>query len=178
MATYPTASELASWLQKDLDTATAELVLAAATAEFVRVADTAFAATPVTHTVVGGWTRCIELPYRPVISVSEVRVNGVVITGWALRKNAVYRDGGFGTYGAFPPDEVAIDLTHGITAQADDVKGAILETAAQAYDVPVGAVASESIDDYAVKYMASGGGIQLTAAAKDLAENYRGPLIA
>jgi hypothetical protein len=178
MALYATASELASYLQKDLDTASATLVLTIASGRFARDAETAFAATSVTYSVIADGCTVLELPYRPVSAVSAVRVNGVAVTGWVLRVNTLYRTAGFGYRHAWPPDQLDVDLTYGYTTVPDDVKGAVLETAAQAYDVPVGAVVSESIDDYAVRYATTGGGIQLTKSAADLAAGYRGPLIA
>lgn len=178
MVQYALDTELASYLQKDLDSASAALVLQVASAEFSRVADTMWASTSVTWTTLGhGWT-VLEPPFKPITAVAEVRVNGAVITGWSLVAGKLYRQSGFGVGGNFPPDEVEVDLTHGYTSASDDVKGAVLETAAQAYEVPVGAVVSESIDDYAVKYATTGGGIQLTKSAADLAAGYRGPLIA
>ncbi len=178
MATYPTAAELASYLQKDLDTASATLVLSIAAAEFERIADTAWSAKAITWTTVGYGQLVLEPPFKPITALTQVRVNGNVVTGASLVKDKLYRLAGFGTCGNFPPDAIEIDLTHGITTDALDVKGAILETAAQAYDVPVGAVVSESIDDYAVRYATTGGGLQLTKSAADLAAGYRGPLIA
>jgi hypothetical protein len=177
---YATASQLAGYLQRDagIDTYSAEQVLQTASALFSAEADTMWAATAVTWSkVVYGGTR-LDLPFKPVTAVSAVRVSGVAITGWTLVKNALYRLAGFGSWAAFPPDLVEVDLTHGYTSATDDVKGAVLETAAQAYDVPVGAVVSESIDDYAVRYMTTGGGLQLTASALALAAGYRGALIA
>lgn len=179
MALYATASELASYLQKDLDTASATLVLTVASGQFAREAETAFAATTVTWST--AWANgCTELrpPFRPITAVSAVRVNGVTVTGWVLRGDMLYRIAGFGYRYAYPPDQVDVDLTYGYTTVPDDVKGAVLETAAQAYDVPVSAVASESIDDYAVRYATAAGGMQLTASAQSLAEGYRGLLIA
>ena len=120
----------------------------------------------------------LELPFQPVIAVSAVRVNGVAITGWVLRGGSIYRTAGFGYRFAYPPDQVDVDLTYGYTAVPDDVKAATLEIAAQAYDVPVGAVVSESIDDYAVRYATTGGGLQLTGMAGRIAAGYRGVLIA
>jgi hypothetical protein len=178
MALYATASELASYLQKDLDTASATLVLTVASGMFAREADTAFAATTKTWTTeVYGQGR-VELPFKPVTAVSAVRVNSIAITGWTLRVDTIYRPGGFGYRYAWPPDQLDVDLTYGYAAVPDDVKGAVLEMAAQAYDVPVGALASESIDDYAVRYATTGGGLRLTAYAADLAEGYRGLLLA
>lgn len=112
-------------------------------------------------------------------AVTAVRVNGVVQpVDYTLRRHYVYRDLGFGDVWSSPPDEVQIDYTHGYTSVPDDVKGAVLEMAAQAYEVPVGAVVSESIDDYAVRYATTGGGMQLTSSAAALAAGYRGVLIA
>jgi hypothetical protein len=178
MTLLATASELASYLQKDLDTASATLVLQVASARFAREAGTAFVATTVTYSAVADGCAELELPYKPVTAVSAVRVNGVAITGWSLRLNTLYRTAGFGYRYAWPPDQVDVDLTHGYTAAGDDVKGAVLETAAQAYDIPVGAVVSESIDDYAVRYATTGGGLQLTRSAAALAAGYAGILIA
>jgi hypothetical protein len=48
MAQYATASELASYLQKDLDTATAVQALTLASADFSNAADTWFTPTTVT----------------------------------------------------------------------------------------------------------------------------------
>lgn len=178
MALYATAEELASIVQEDVDTATATLVLQTASAMFSRAADTWWTATAATYQARGTGSMCLELPFRPVTAVSQVRVNTVVVTGWTLVKNVLYTTAGFGTWGAFPPDKVEVDLTHGYTSVPDDVKAAVLETAAQAYVVPVGAVISESIDDYAVRYATTGGGLQLTASALALAESYRGSLVA
>jgi hypothetical protein len=54
----------------------------------------------------------------------------------------------------------------------------VLDMAAQAYTVPVGAVISESIDDYAIRYANASGGVQLTPFARDLAAQYCGTLAA
>lgn len=178
MVQYATATELAGYLQEDVDTYTATQVLTLASGQFSQAACTWFAATSATYVTMG--TRCtaIALPFRPVTAVTAVRINGVSVTGFTLVKNTVYRVTGFGTSCVIPPDEIEIDLTHGYTSVPDDVKAAVLETAAAAYSVPVAAVVGESIDDYQVRYSASGGGVQLTQSARALAEQYRGSLIA
>lgn len=178
MVQYATAEELASYLQKDVGTASATLVLEIASVEFSRVADTMWEPTPVTWSTEGWGQTRLEPPYKPITIVSQVRVNGVEVTGWSLVKGKIYRQAGFGTCGSFPPDLVEIDLTHGYATATADVKGKVLEAAAQAYDVPISALVSETIDDYAVRYAAAGGGLQLTASAQALAESYRGPLMA
>jgi hypothetical protein len=175
---YATATELAGYLGQDVDTYTADQALTLASGSFSQAAATWFASQSVTYTTTGTEAVGIRLPFRPVIAVSEVRINGDAVTGWTLVKSTVWRTAGFGTSCVIPPDEVEIDLTHGYTTVPDDVKAAVLETAAAAYSQPVGAVLREQIDDYQVAYSASGGGIQLTASAKDLAASYRGTFAA
>src|SRR4051812_25360442 len=109
MALYATASELASYLQQDLDTSTATLVLTVASGAFAHEADTAFTATNVTYTSVVDGCGSFELPYRPVTAVSQVRINSVVITGWVLRVNTLYRTAGFGYRYTWPPDQIDVD---------------------------------------------------------------------
>jgi hypothetical protein len=178
MALYASASELASYLQKDLDTASATLVLTVASGMFAREADTVFGVTTTTWSTVVYGQAWLELPFRPVVAVSAVRVNSVTITGWSLRVDTLYRVSGLGYRYAWPPDQLDVDLSYGYAAVPDDVKGAVLEVAAQAYDVPVGAVVSEQIDDYAVRYATTGGGLRLTESAANIAAGYRGLLLA
>jgi hypothetical protein len=175
---YATATELAGKLQKDLDTYSADQVLTLASALFSREADTWFAPTTATYTTLGTPCPSIDLPFRPVSAVTDVRINSVAVTGWTLIKRTLWRPQGFGTSCSIPPDKVEIDLTHGEATAPDDVKAEVLEIAGQAYDIPVGALVAESIDDYAVKYATTGGGLQLTASARDLARMYRGTLAA
>lgn len=174
MAQYATATELAGRLQKGLDTYSADQVLTLASALLNREAETAWTPTTVTWstTYANGCTE-LEPPYKPITAVSAVRVNSVVITGWVLRGNALYRTAGFGYRYAWPPDQVDVDLTYGFTAATDDVKAAVLEIATQAYEVPNGSIVSETIDDYAVRY-ATNGGLRMTDLAESIAAGYRG----
>lgn len=178
MAQYATTEQLAGYLQQDVDTYTATLVLQMASGAFSQAANTWWEPTAATYTRLGTTCTAIKLPYRPVTSVSQVRINGVVVTGWTLRKNILYREAGFGTSLSTIPDEVEIDLIHGYQTPTDDVVGAVLEVGGAGYSVPVSAVAGESIDDYQVRYTAAGGGIQLTESAARLAEQYRGTFAA
>jgi hypothetical protein len=175
---YATALELAGYLQEDLDTYTANQVLTLASGQFSQAACTRFESTSVTYATTGTVAPSIRLPFRPVTSVAAVRVNGVAVTGWTLVKNALWRSVGFGSACVIPPDQVEIDLIHGYAAVPDDVKAVVVETAAASYSVPVAAVVGESIDDYQVRFSAAGGGVQLTAAAQDLARQYRGTFAA
>lgn len=174
MVQYATATELAGYLQQDVDTYTADLVLALASGAFSEVAGTWFAAQTVTYVRLGTTFTSIRLPYRPVTAVSQIRINGVVVTGYTLIKNVVYRAVGFGSPYTLVPDKVEVDLTHGYTSVPDDVKSAVLETAAAGYLQSNATVASERIDDYAVTFTDSGGGVQLTANAREIAQSYCG----
>lgn len=178
MVQYATAEELAGFLEQAVDTYTANQMLTLASGQFSQAASTWFAAQSATFTTYGTPCVAIRLPFRPVTAVSAVRINGATVTGWTLVKDTVFRAAGFGTSYPIPPDEVEIDLTHGYTSVPDDVKAAVLETAAAGYAVPVAAVVGESIDDYQVRYSAAGGGVQLTAGALRLAHEYRGTFAA
>lgn len=177
---YATASELASYLQQDVDTSTANLVLQVCSQLFSTRADTMFTATTVTYQVAAtGGTR-LRLPFRPVTAVSAVRVvsataGTTVLTDYTRIKSVLFRAAGFGAYYAIPPDMVEVDLTHGYATVPDDVKGAVLESAGAAYSSPDVTVKSESIDDYTISSSANSGGVMLSPAAATLADLYRGP---
>lgn len=179
MAQYATASELAGYMQQDLDTYTANLVLTLASGEFTKAAGTAFSPTSVTYTRTGTCATSLTLPYRAITAVTDVRVNGVSVTGWSLIGSVLYRTSGFGTTYAYAtvPDVLEADLTHGYATVPDDVKAAVLETAAMAYANPTG-VTQEAIDDYSVRYGSTPAGVRLSSAAADLARDYRGPVFA
>lgn len=174
MAATPT--ELAGYLQQDLDTYTATQALTLGTAEFCRVADTAFSATSTTWSTIGDGCWELVLPFNDITAVSAVRVNGVAITGWSLRIDRLYRYAGFGYRGMFPPDQVDVDLTYGQIAYPDDVKLAVLEIAAGIYDHPTSEI-SEQIDDYVVRYDPSNKISPAGRPWQDVAASYRGLLI-
>lgn len=178
MVQYATPSELASYLQQDLDASTANLVLTLASWQFSQAADTWWSPQTVTYKQVGTYATELVLPFDPVTAVSAVRINSVVVTGYTLIKNTLYRSAGFGTPRNNPPDLLEVDLTHGFTAATDDVKAAVLDTAASAYASPDSGVISEQIDDYAVRRRAESGGVQLTPYAQTLARSYRVPAVA
>lgn len=178
---YGTVSELASYLQKDLDTSSATLALQAASQLFSTRANTMFVPTSVTYQALGQGYWQLPLPFRPIISVSAVRIIGFggtfVVTDYTRVKTVLYRIIGFGVPGVFPPDMVEVDLVHGYATVPDDVKGAVLEAAGIAYQGPDQTVAGEGIDDYTVKF-SDIGGMMLSPAAATLADLYRGTFAA
>lgn len=181
---YATPEDLSSFLQRsDLDTASATLVLQTASQLFSTRADTMFNSTSITYQTEGLGYRQLQLPFRPIISVDEVRIvnqfsGTLVITDYSRIKTVLYRLIGFGVPGMFPPDMVEVDLAHGFATVPDDVRGVVLETAATAYVNPVAATISEQIDDYAVKSAPNIGGMMLTSSAAALADLYRGTIAA
>lgn len=175
---YASLADLASYLKQEIDNSTGTLALQVASQLFSARADTMFLPTTVTYQVEGFGYRQLRLPFRPVSAVSAVRVAGVAVTDYARIKTVLYRLAGFGVPGAFPPDLVEVDLTHGLAAVPDDVRGAVLETAAASYSSPDVTVKSESIDDYSITSAANSGGVMLTPAAEKLADWYRGTLAA
>lgn len=185
MPQYATASELASYLQQDVDTSTANLLLTMASSEFDNAADTTFVATTVTHIEVGHGSRIITPPFKPVIAVTAIRIDGVAFTDFTTIKSRIgywriCRASGFGwwvglsTWNGFPPQSIEVDLTYGYTAATDLVKAAVLETAGQAYQQPTGVIIGETIDDYRVQYGKRTGGMQLTPYAKEIAQSFAG----
>lgn len=173
MAPLATPAELASYLQQDLDASTANLVLDVASAELEEAADTKFASTEATLVAEGCGQTVIVIPYHPVIAVSQVRIDGVVVSSsdYSLVGQNLYRLTGWGGR-TWHPQKVEVDLTYGHTDVPDDVKGAVLEMAAAGYGNP-SLTTREQIDDYAVQYAVAAGGVGLTDHARKVANRYR-----
>lgn len=179
MAQYATATELAGYLQKDLDTYSANQALTLVSGEFARVAGVPFSATTVTYFTGGTSSATLRLPYRQVTAVSAVRLNSIVITGVTLYGGStLYRALGFGDAYATPPDLVEVDLTYGYTTVPDDVKAAVLESAAAVYETPL-PIRSETVGAYSVTYAGDNiGGPRLSPGAEQTALSYRIPVVA
>lgn len=177
MVMYATPSDLASYLQHDVDTATATLVLELASELFANAAHTRFEHTDAVFQTAGGPFCELSLPFFPINSITAVKIAGVAVTDYTLIGQILYRITRWGGY-VYPPPLVEVDLNHGHATSGDDVKAVVLDTAAQAFTLPVGAVSSEQIDDYTVKYAVNLGGVKLTPAAQELARVYMGPLVA
>jgi hypothetical protein len=178
---YPTPSDLASFLQQDVDTATATLVLAKAVGLFEARAKSHWGGSAATT-----WSKAfsgqpeIILPLAPVVAVVQVRINGTILTpgtGYTLIEQSLYRRIGWGRWSAFPPDLVEVDYTYGYATVTDDAAAAVLETAAAAYAHPDPATILEKIDDYEYRKAPNTGGMALTASAAALADWYAGALV-
>ncbi len=176
MATYPTPTELAGYLQKDLDTFSATQALTLAAADFEAAADTSFQSTAVTHQEAGTGGCHLVLPFSPVIAVSAARIAGVAVTDYTRIGQIMYRTNGWGGPW-FPPSLVEVDLTHGYTTDRLDAKLAILEIAAGLYEHPDVGIASESIDDYRVTRF-NGTPVYPGRPWREVAETYQGAFAA
>lgn len=158
--------DLASALQKDVDTATATLWAEVCTAvvqatcgqRIVRVADDEV----VIDLDVDDRGAHLYLPERPIISVASAAVGATAVTDFTaqLSRGRLWRSLGWRSatlpdYNA--PSTATVVYTHGYLASDQKIqlaRGAVLSLATVAFENPTGAT-SERIDDYAVAYAAA-----------------------
>jgi hypothetical protein len=176
-----TPSDLASFLQKDVDTASATLALEMATG-LVQAAAGQRIVQVVNDTVTldldrydgGTW---LDLPEGPVTAVGAVLVGATAVTDFTtqLRRGRLYRAYGWRS-ATLPhwnaPSTVTVTYTHGYAAgdpRLQFARSATLALAAAAYGNPGGAT-REQIDDYTVQYEAAAARME---AAPSLAEALR-----
>jgi hypothetical protein len=158
-----TPEDLASALQKDLDTASATLALEACTAvvqattgqRIVRVADDEVIIDLDRH----DGSLYLYLPELPVVSVSTASVGALAVTDYSaqLSKGRLWRSMGWRSSTVAywdAPTQATVTYTHGYLPTDQRIqlaRGAVLSLATGLYDNPTGAK-SESIDDYSVAY--------------------------
>lgn len=159
-----TSSDLAAYLQQDLDASTATLLIECATAvvqaaaggqRIVQVVDDVASLTGTTDS----W---LDLPQIPVTAVSTVTLDGSTVAAGApgsgaanyrLRGNRLWRGCGWQTYCGEPSD-VLVTNTHGYATGAQELqlaRQAVLSLSGGSYSNPSGA-SREQIDDYAIQY--------------------------
>lgn len=149
---FATAAELAALTQTSLDGAAAELALTSASAairSWTRQAISRVVDDVATLRVID----CDELvlPQRPVVSVSEVKVNALVLTDWVLSGDRLLRTGGWhylpGTTTYPDPGLVQVTYTHGWDEVPDEVRSVCLDLASATLANP-SMLRQETIDDY------------------------------
>ncbi|MFE2140186.1 hypothetical protein ACFXA3_00200 [Streptomyces sp. NPDC059456] len=180
---FATAADLAAATQRsDLDSASADLALASASAvirRWTRQSITLVEGDVVTLRVLD--ERELVLPQRPVVSVSQVRVNGLVLQDWVLSVDRLLRAGGWrhlpGTTTYPDPGLVEVTYTHGYAEVPDEVRAVCLDLAAVSVTNPGGLRESErAIDDwrqrdvYAAETLGSG---VLSQAHREMLSGYR-----
>ncbi|MER5653436.1 hypothetical protein ABT076_10515 [Streptomyces sp. NPDC002131] len=175
---FATAAELAAATQASVDPAAADLALASASA------------------VIRRWTRqsisrvvddvatlrvidCGELvlPQRPVVSVSEVKVNSLILNDWVLSGDRLLRTGGWhrlpGTTTYPDPGLVQVTYTHGWDGIPDEVRAVCLDLASATLANP-SMLRQETIDDYSRTFAAETlGAGSLSEAHMMLLSGYR-----
>ena len=186
MVSYCTVSELASFLKQDVDTSTATLAIQLVSELFAKEAHTRFEQVTATYSQPGLNAFQIILPFQPLVSVQQVRITPfgaatqilVAGTDYSVIGPAIYRKLGFGSWWRFPPDLVEVDYTHGYASVPDDVRGAVLESAAACYISPDISTRNERIDDYSYRAEPNTGGASLSPNARIVAAYYAGALVA
>lgn len=151
--------DLAALLQQDVDTATATLLIEAATAVVQAVCGQRILRVVDDEIQLDGHTdSTLVLPERPVVAVSAVSLAGTALTAgtasgtYRLSTAGLWRDTGWA--GDSPPALVAVTYTHGWADGAQELqlaRSATLSLAKGSYANPSG-VYSEKIDDYSVAY--------------------------
>lgn len=169
-----TPTELAAFLQQDVDTASATLALELATAlvqgacgqRLVEVTETV--TLDVDRLDGGLW---LNLPQLPVTAVSAVQVGASTVTDYTaqLSRGRLYRAAGWRTATLASwsaPSTVTVAYTHGFPTgdqRLQVARSAVLALASVAYGNPGGAT-SEQIDDYAVRYEAAAAKLEAAPA--------------
>lgn len=175
---FATAAELAAVMQAPVDSAAADLALASASAvirRWTRQTITKVIDDVVTLRVI----RCDELvlPQRPVVSVSEVKVNALVLNDWVLSGDRLLRTGGWhrlpGTTTYPDPGLVQVTYTHGWAEVPDEVRAVCLDLASATLANP-SMLRQEAIDDYSRTFAAESLGLGgLTDGHKEILRSFR-----
>lgn len=182
MSDLCTAPELASYLQRDLDTATANLAIAVGSAIVRRYARRHFTTNTWTGvTLAVQWSPrsgyFVALPQRPVVSVASILVNGTAVV-WTLDQlnaRAVLTGWLPSPLVQGVADQAVVTYTSGASSPPDDVKGVALSVAGRQYDNPTG-LRAESIDDYSGTHAGADddlAGLSLLAGERHILDAYR-----
>ncbi len=94
LSTYLTGTAADASLPAEF-TAQAELLIRLVSADVQQAASTTIEAATATHFLAGSWSRDLELPQRPVRSVTSVAVNGVALASgsWYWNESSLIRRG-------------------------------------------------------------------------------------
>lgn len=183
-----TPSDLASLLQKDVDTASATLAVEVCTAVVQAAADgqrilQVVGDTEVIDLEAGFCGSYLKLSQQPVTAVTSVLIGLAAVTDFIVQysKGRLWRLGGWQStvdpYWPVNPSTVTVVYTHGY-ASGDQrlqlARGAVLSLARGLFDNPSGA-ASEKIDDYAVTYAAAEAALEAAPALKKAIRKQYGP---
>lgn len=149
-----TLEQLASYVQSDVDTATATLVRTMAEGTVTNYTGQFIEAATYTHTLAVASNRTIRIPQRPVTDVTSVTVDGTTLTvddewTWDGIGDTV-------VLSITPTDAWVATVVYdaGYATIPDDVMAVALAVAGRLYNHTPGVI-SESIDDYRAQYASS-----------------------
>lgn len=169
-----TPSELAAFLQQDVDTATATLLIEMATGKVQAACGQRLieaTSTFVLDVDIFQWGAWLDLPQRPIQSVGSVTIDGIARTDWHLRSQRLWRLGGWNLNASAPSQVIVADVVHGHPAGSQSLQPArdmCLALAAAGYSNPGGTASSEQIDDYRVTYAEAESRMQVTPGMRDM----------
>ncbi len=171
-----TLTDLAAYLQQDIDTATATVARTMATGVVTGFTNQLIESATYTHLLPINADRSIRLPQRPVTAVTSVTIAGVARTvdtdwDWDGIGDLIVLDG-------YTPDtedwQATVVYTAGYATVPNDLAAVALSIAGRLYNATPGLV-SESIDDYRATY-ANPPPLRLLDPAKQILRRYQQPL--
>jgi hypothetical protein len=177
-------SDLASLLQRDLDTASATLAIEVTTAviqaacggrRIVRVVDDS-------EEIWGSTDKVLRLKNAPIVSVASVTYNGSALTQgtasgtWRRAKYGIWRDCGWIEVCGEPLPTTVV-YTHGLLSTDQGIqlgRGTCLSLSRGLFENPSGVV-REQIDDYQVAYAEAEAALDASPSLKALLRKQYGP---
>ena len=176
MAAFATPSELASWLQKDLDTATATLALNIATSDISEFCGWSITQdSSVTMTVDGPRHSCsVFLGTQLLTGVTSVTEDGAALSSTQYRWSSTGELIRVGRWWTWKPRAIVAVVTHGYVTAPDKVKGICLNLAGRKYDNPT-SLRSYQVGGVSETYAGSADtlGPGLTASEKEDLQGYQ-----
>lgn len=161
MVALASVTDLANWLGETIpagDPRATRLIELASAAVQNHTGQTIVAVAGDAVDLPGGDT--LLLPQRPVTAVTQVSVDGGVVTGFTFTTSGVVRrDGGFGTSSS----TVRVTYDHGYTVIPDDLVAVTVQVAARAWSNPTD-LRREDVGGYSATYNDTG--IALTDAER------------
>lgn len=152
-----------------LELATGEVQAAAGQELVQRTGDTV--------TLVGTTDGWLDLPQRPVQSVTTVKIDGSAITDYSRFGARLWREAGWSA-GPYTPTPVEVTYDHGYAdtdPQLQLARSVALAAAVYMYTDPTGKATGFSIDDYREQYAGTSGsdsGVVTAGVRKSLRRQY------
>jgi hypothetical protein len=167
-------TDLAAYLQQDIDTASATIARTMATGVITGYTNQLIESATYTHLLPINADRTLRLPQRPVTAVTSVTVDGSALTvdtdwDWNGYGDLIVLDG----WSPSNEDEwqATVVYTAGHATVPDDITAVALSVAGRLFNATPGLV-SEAIDDYRAQY-AAGAAVGLLDHEKQILRKYK-----